>query len=139
QTSAGGVDAFLRKYDAAGNTLWTRQFGTSADDLADAVAVDGTGVYMAGFTGGTLPGQTSAGGVDAFLRKYDSSGNVLWTRQFGTSAYDSAVAIAADGTSVYVAGFTGGTLLGQTSAGGYDAFLRKYDSSGNVLWTRQFG
>src|SRR5437773_1736936 len=44
--------AFVRKYDAAGNELWTRQFGT-AGPLA-AVAVDASGLYVAGF--GTLPG-----------------------------------------------------------------------------------
>jgi hypothetical protein len=28
QISVGGADAYLRKYDAAGNELWTRQFGS---------------------------------------------------------------------------------------------------------------
>jgi len=141
QTSFGGDDAFVRKYDGSGNELWTRQFGTSSGDAVVGVAVDSSGnVYVAGITGGALPGQTSSGGWDAFVRKYNGSGNVLWTRQFGTSASDYAYGVAVDGSgNVCVAGYTDGALPGQTSSGSRDAFVRKYDGSGNVLWTRQFG
>jgi hypothetical protein len=139
QTSAGWGDAFVRKYDSAGTAVWTRQFGTSADDSAQAISVDATGVYMAGTTTGTFPGQTSAGSLDVFVRKYDFAGTAVWTRQFGTSAGDYAEAISVDATGVYVAGGTYGTLPGQTSAGGFDAFVRKYDSAGTAVWTRQFG
>ncbi len=139
QTWLGGFDAYLRKYDAAGNVQWTRQFGTGSDDIAESVAVDASGVYVSGLTLGTLPGETTAGGSDVFVRKYDLAGNVLWTRQFGTSGGDSADAVAADASGVYVAGLAFFALPGQTSAGGPDVFLRKYDLVGNVLWTRQFG
>ena len=125
---------------ALGQTIsWIRQFGTSSGDLARGMAVEATGVYVVGVTGGVFPGQAFAGHYDAFVRKYDLSGNVLWTRQFGTSAYEETTGLAADATGVYVAGLTFGVLPGQTSAGYQDAFLRKYDASGNVLWTRQFG
>src|SRR5437870_496194 len=50
QTRVGGLDAFLRKYDADGNVTWTVQFGTVLDDSAVAVAVDASGVYVAGQT-----------------------------------------------------------------------------------------
>ena len=125
QTSAGGADAFVRKYDASGNELWTRQFGSSAFDLALGISVDASGVYVAGHTTGALPGQTSAGSGDAFVRKYDTSGNVVWTRQFGSSASDVAFGISVDASGVYVAGWTFGALPGQTSAGSFDAFVAK--------------
>jgi hypothetical protein len=66
---------------------------------------------------------TSAGDNDAFVRKYDAAGKVLWTQQFGTSANDYArsVSVGSYG-SVLVAGFTAGDLVG-TSAGGTDAFV----------------
>ncbi len=139
QTEAGAPDAFLRKYDADGTELWTRQFGTVRGDYAHAVAVDGSGVYVVGFTGGTFLGQESAGNADAFLRKYDADGTEVWTRQFGTDALDIATAIAVDGSGVYVAGVTEGALPGQTYGGDLDAFLRRYDKSGTEGWTHQFG
>ena len=65
--------------------IWTRQFGTNADDLVFQVAVEGAGnLYAAGGTKGALAGQTHLGFRDAFLRKYDSLGNEVWTHQFGT-------------------------------------------------------
>ena len=139
QSSAGNVDAFVRKYDPAGNEVWTRQFGSSSFDQARGVAVNASGVYVAGMTADALPGQTSAGANDAFLRKYDAGGKELWTRQFGSRKLEEVTGIAADDTGIYVAGFTSGVLAGQTGAGSSDLFVRKYDAEGKELWTRQFG
>ena len=140
QVSAGDFDGFVRKYDALGNEVWTRQFGTSSFDKAIGVAVDAGGVYVAGETrGGTFPGQVNAGGTDAFVRKYDSLGNIVWTRQFGTTVFDRAEGVAVDASGVYVAGRTSGTFPGQVSSGGGDPFVRKYDALGTEVWTRQFG
>ena len=141
QTSSGRSDVFVRKYDGSGSELWTRQFGTSGYDSAHDVAVDGSGnVYVAGFTLGAFPGQTSSGAMDVFVRKYDGSGSEIWTRQFGTSDSDEVPRVAADTSgNVYVAGGTENALPGQTFLGYEDAFVRKYDGSGNELWTRQFG
>ena len=127
QISAGGRDGFVRAYDAAGNVVWTKQFGTGTDDLAAGVTVDAQGnSYVAGSTDGTLPGQSSPGGADAFVRAYDSAGTELWTRQFGGRDLDAALGVAVDkSANAYVAGFTDGALGGQTSAGGRDAFLAK--------------
>ena len=141
QASVGDKDAFVRKYDASGVELWTRQFGSPEADRASGVAVDEKGnAYVTGWTLGALPGQVGAGSTDAFLRKYDASGAELWTRQFGSPEADSASGVAVDGEgNVYVAGETGGVLPDQVSAGREDAFLRKYAPGGTELWTRQFG
>ena len=91
---------------------------------------------------GALPGQTSLGDADAYLRKYDGHGKELWTRQFGTESEDHGTGVEVDGAgNLYVVGLTRGAIAGQTSPVGvdYDAYLRKYDSDGNELWTRQFG
>jgi hypothetical protein len=140
QSRAGILDAFVRKYDLDGNELWTRQFGTLHHDVAQGVSVNPSGVYVSGYTLDAFPGYTNAGfSEDAFVRKYDLDGNVLWTRQFGTPPADEASAISVDVSGVYVAGFAGDALPDQTFAGFDDAFVRKYDFDGNELWTRQFG
>ncbi len=121
-----GWTAVIRKYDLPGNVVWTREFGTAAADRATGIAVDPTGVYVSGTTGGDLEGR-SIGFRDAFLRKYDLSGNVVWTRQFGTPFDDTATAVAASSGSVFVAG------------AGDAAYVRRYDSAGNLMWERTFG
>ena len=98
---------------------WIRQFGTSGNNQARGVAVDSTGVYVAGsVSSDALPNQTSAGGSDAFVRKYDSNGLELWTRQFGTARNDDAYGVSVDSTGVYVVGRTEGALPGQVLRGG---------------------
>jgi len=80
QTSSGWDDVFVRKYDSLGNELWTRQFGSSADDHALGVAVDTSGnVYVAGYTEDTLPGQTFSGSDDTFTKIWRDGTNLLYT------------------------------------------------------------
>jgi PKD repeat protein len=85
-----------------------------------------------------LPGQTPLGLSDAYLRKLDSSGNEVWTRQFGTDRNDIATGVIADSTGIYITGCVNGQL-GATWQGGMDVFVRKYDLNGEELWTDQFG
>lgn len=120
--------------------MWTSQFGVPLINGAVCSFAAPEGLYCAGYASGSLPDQTGAGAVDAFLRRYDpDEGRVMWTKQFGTATEDGVAAVCVDPSGVYVAGCTDGVLPGQTSAGGYDAFLRKYDSSGTEVWTSQFG
>src|SRR5262249_29186061 len=140
QTNAGSSDAFVRKYDSSGNVLWTTQFGTSSFDQAIGLALDASAnVYVTGFVVGALPGQTSAGATDAFVRAYDSSGNILWPGEFGTASWDPGQGIAVDTTGVYGTGWASGALPGKPFAGITDPFVEKYDLNGNLLGPRQFG
>ena len=118
---------------------WARQLGTSDTDISFGVSADGLGnVYISGRTGGSLRG-ANAGAYDAFLSKYDASGTLLWTEQLGTSDFDISRGVSADGLgNVYISGRTEGSL-GGVNAGGYDAFLSKYDATGTLLWTEQLG
>ena len=132
-------DVFVDKFDANGNLVWDRRFGSQTLDEGRAVAVDPSGVYVAGFAYGTIPGESTSGQEDAFVRKYDADGNVLWTRQFGTSSPDFGNAVASDTSGVYVAGTTTGTFPGQQATNGVSStFIRKYDGAGTELWTREF-
>ena len=140
-TSAGKSDLFVVKYNSSGTKQWTKQLGTSSGDSASGVATDTSGnIYVAGSTGGGLDGNTSAGKSDLFVVKYNSSGTKQWTKQLGTSSGDSASGVATDTSgNIYVAGSTGGGLDGNSSAGNFDLFVVKYNSSGTKQWTKQLG
>src|SRR6185312_10431426 len=129
-TLSGTQDAFIAQYDTSGNQNWVRQLGTSGSDTIYAMTIDSTqgALDVGGIAGGTFSGQTSAGGNDAFIAQYDTSGNQTWLRQFGTSSTDEVNTMVFDSANgaLYVGGFTSGTLSGQTSAGGQDAFLAKF-------------
>ena len=117
--NAGNADLFLVKYNSSGTKQWTNQLGSSSDDYANGIVTDSSGsVYVTGTTYGGLDGNTSAGGDDLFIVKYNSSGTKLWTKQLGTSSQDLAEGVATDSSgNVYVAGYTGGGLDGKSSAG----------------------
>lgn len=136
--NAGGVDAFLSKFDASGSLQWTRQLGTTNFDASTGVSADLFGnVYISGYTSGSLGGH-NAGGIDAFASKYDAFGNLQWTRQFGTAVLEKSFGVSADALgNVYFTGYTDRTLPGQQPIP--NAFVCKYDASGNLQWTRELG
>jgi PKD repeat protein len=143
----GQQDAYLIKYDSSGGVVWIRQFGTAGFDDGWSVAIDGSGfIYVSGTTTGTLPSADNSGSGEVFLRKYNNSGAEIWTRQFGGFDASSSknkgegYVVSADSSgNIYVAGTTSGIFTGQTSSGGNDAYLAKYDNNGNFIWARQFG
>src|SRR5207249_11801822 len=65
--SAGSAEGFIREFDPSGNAIGSLQFGTSAFDKANGVAVGPAGPFVVGETSGTFAGATNEGGVDAFL------------------------------------------------------------------------
>jgi hypothetical protein len=138
-SSAGGFDAFVRKYDTAGNVVWTQQFGTGADDFDSEVVADASGAYAIGWTAGAFAG-TSRGRDDVFVSAFAPDGSTRWSKQFGTHAEDIGygVALGADGT-LYAIGFTTGALKGQRNRGGDDGFVRAFTPDGDRIWTSEFG
>jgi hypothetical protein len=139
----GIIDIFVTKYDSKGVRKYTRLLGvTGAQIFGSSVTTDAGGnVYVAGYTGVGLDGNTLIGTCDFFLTKFDSSGVKQYTRQLGVvgaQTWGTSVATDASG-NVYVAGETTGGLDGNTLMGTSDFFVTKYDSSGVKQYTRQLG
>jgi|GEM_PF-2417837 len=128
----GGRDAFIRRYDINGNLIWTRQFGSIEQQLSDAIsflATDSKNIYVVGEVGGTLPNQISLDNGDIFIRKYNSSGDEIWTRQFGTSGNEAAKSMFFSDDNIYIVGHTNGYFLNQINFGEHDAFIAKFNFS----------
>ena len=128
-------DAFLAKYDALGNQLWIRQFGTPHYDFAEAVAIDAAGgVYVGGWF------SAASEDADSFLTKYDDQGNRLWTQGFGIVGLDEIQDLTMDAAgSIYVSGIVQSALPGQVWAGGSDGFIAKFNAAGREQWLHQVG
>jgi hypothetical protein len=127
-------DGFLAKFDAAGNQIWSHNFGTLGLDQVNSVATDASGnAYIAGVTEGTL-GDSQFGSSDSFVSKFDPAGNLLWTKQFGTAAKEVAWAVSADAFgNVYVGGSVATPATGPITKS--NAYIMKFDAGGNELWT----
>lgn len=156
-TPLGSRDIFISKLDSSGNFVWVKQLGgASAGTNVASLVLDSTGdnIFLTGtFTGTTDfdPGAGTAnlvGTADPFVSKLDSSGNYVWAKLLSATTATSAASVAVDSSgNVYTTGiFTGtvdldpsGSTANLTSAGGYDAYISKLDSSGLYVWGKQLG
>jgi hypothetical protein len=139
--SAGGRDAFVRRYDADGEVAWTRQFGAAGDDNAEDLAVDSSGnVYVVARVDGPVGQNPAGGGRDGYVAAYDPGGNEIWSLQLGTPEVDWAdsVAVADDGT-VFVSGSTAGSFDGFTNEGSTDNFIARIAPGSASVSVIQFG
>ena len=136
--SIGNQDGFLRKYDRNGSVLWTRQFGTSEQDLVWDVAVDSAGTaYVVGEVGDSF-WRCHDDVVSTRVWRFTASGSVLpeWEISPGGAC---AYGVAVDGGGhVLVVGGTGRSQWGM-NRGGDDAYVMKLDANGVLLWVQQFG
>ncbi|MDP6709209.1 MAG: SBBP repeat-containing protein, partial [Alphaproteobacteria bacterium] len=135
-------DLYLRKYDASGELVWSRLLGSATSAAGFAVAVDGSdNVIVAGETQDRLTDTAYGGNFDSFVTQFDTDGNEVWTRQAAPYASDGALALTVDASdNVFIAGYTNGAISTDlTSAGGSDAYLTKLDSSGSLVYNKQFG
>lgn len=151
--SFGGQDAWISRFDRAGNQRWTTQVGSEGSDGFDAVvplgeARRGTEQYVAvGSTDGDFDAEgpsAPTGGLDVAIASFGPAGDLEWVNQFGSEEDDRATAVAVDGNTVYVAGSTAGEvgdLLDELGpGGGTDGFLAAVDAtSGEVMWVSRFG
>ena len=133
-TNAGGTDAFLVEYDAAGNQTWVRQFGTAQDDEADAVAMGPGDTFAVAYRSpgaGTYPA--------VFAARFDAQGNQTWSRAIFSGHVDRALGVSTDaGGLVTMAGYTTGHLQG-SNVGMKDAFAARFGPDGQRLWVAQLG
>lgn len=143
QLNQGAQDAYLTKYDSAGNVLWTRMLGSTGTANGYGLSLDPTGgVVIAGSTTGQIQsGSVTNGNTDTFVAKYDTNGNQSWVKQLQTLSQNQAAAVSVDASgNVFIGGQVTGVIgAGQTKAGGADAYLAKLDNKGKLVYEKQFG
>jgi hypothetical protein len=102
---AGSRDVFLTKFNAAGNLIWTRQWGTNQNDIGWSIAADQLdNVYVSGSTSNN-PGGGAITAHDSFVLKFDSAGELAWQFRRDVATIDSGSGIAVDSVgNVYLAG-----------------------------------
>eukprot|EP01031_Cornospumella_fuschlensis_P032346 gene32346-39118_t len=144
QSYQGGNDIILLKFSSSGTVSWTSMVGSAGNDQGYGVAVESStgAVYVVGYASGSINSETYVGGLDNIILKYSSSGSLTWTRMSGTVQTETTFDVAVDSTSgsVYVCGYAGAGLHGETFIGGStDGFIMKYASDGTRSWTKMAG
>jgi len=165
-SSAGSNDAFVAKFDPAGQFIWAFRFGGTDRDEVYGIHVDQNVVYITGYFRGTnidfdpgpgvanLTSNGDAGsdpgyGGDMFVAKYTTAGQYLWAFNVGGfQLYDNGLTVKTDAIgNLYVAGYftntadfdpspTGTTILNSNTG---SMFLAKYTSAGAFQWAFNLG
>ena len=157
-TSNGFADIFIQKLDSGGNFIWGKQIGGESGDAATSITSDVFGnIYVSGSFSETVDFDTglgissliSTGSSDMFLLKIDSSGNLIWVKQMGGTDFDQPFSLYLDDMgglystgrfSSIAADFDPGPgITNLTSAGKWDIFIHKMDTSGAFHWAVSTG
>jgi hypothetical protein len=128
---AGYYDFYLVKTDSAGNTQWSKTYGGPGDDEAYSLIQTGDGGYaLAGYTD-----SFGGGGYLFYFVKTDSSGTMLWNKTYGGPGESEAYSVIQTSDGGYaLAGYTD-----SSGTGGFDFYLVKTDSVGNMQWNKTYG
>ncbi len=162
-SAVGSYDIFVSKFDTDGDYLWAQTFGGYHEDKGSGIDSDQFGnVYLTGsftedvdFDPGTGDDTRSALGLyDVFMLSLDADGNYIWANTFGgdttIEGYDHGYALkVGDFGDLYLAGNVAGENIDMdpdpidsvsvTALGGCDAFISKFDLSGNFEWAGIWG
>ena len=127
--------SFSIKSESQTKFIWGKQFGSEKEEYVMNHLIDNKGnIYIAGKTAGTIADK-NFGDNDGFLIKIDSSGNTIWSQQFGTPGVEDVQWSAIDNNdNVYITGSTSGDLAGKNH-GKEDIFVVKYTPTGQMEWS----
>ncbi len=139
----GSYDFWAVKVNKNGEFEWESSFGGTGIDQAQDILATSDGGYV--ITGNTFSTDTQVtknnGQSDVWLIKIDDSGQLLWQKSFGGSAFDAAHSVrpTLDG-GLLVCG-NSKSFDGDVSQnfGENDIWVFKTDASGNLQWEKSFG
>ena len=132
--------------------VWASYYGGAGYDWGSDIKTDAVGnIYMSGSTDAqnlSMNGfqKKSGGGItDAFIIKFNSSGEKIWSSYYGGNDSDDGNALSIDKLgNVYLA-ITTKSRFGITSKqdtwlpGAEYAFIVKFDQTGKRIWANYFG
>lgn len=160
---AGNEDAFITKFDAAGNFIWAKQIVGAGAQAGLHIALDAAGnIYVAGTFANTPdfdPGVgvftiATSGALDNFVVKLNPAGNFLWAKSIGGSFGGSdniinSLAVDPVGNVYFTGAIQGGGqsfdldpnagtfLLTLPGTAFFNIYAAKWDANGNFVWANQ--
>ncbi len=144
----GQLDAFLARYDTAGNCIWVRHMGGQYRTGSRAIVLDDNNhIFITGtsiYTDSLHCADTSIAINDHkfFLAKYDLDGNFHWLRTIEGNGSLSINEIALNGDELTMAGYFSAEINCDTMTFStqkqFQPVLLKMDTTGAFIWGRTF-
>jgi hypothetical protein len=118
--------AWIVQLDSAGDVVWNKTFGQSANSaLRTAVLAHDGGYVAAGYVD-----TENSGNYNFYLLKVDSDGCEVWNKTYVGADSEKAYSLAKAADGYIVVGERQSTVTGT------DAWVIKVDSQGNRLWDK---
>jgi Secretion system C-terminal sorting domain len=125
-------DLLIIRMDSGGNFLWRNTFGGAKFDGGySSIETPDKGFLSLGWTRSF--GFGSSTNRDMLLVKWDSVGNKLWHRTYGSVEFDGGTGITATSDGNYLlAGYQG------VPVGEIRCWIMKVDAVGNTIWSQTY-
>ncbi len=120
------------KISKSGKQIWRKDFLTDYQGLTTGIAQTSNQDL---FICGTTSRNSAHAGIDFLLIKTNSTGDTLWTKNYGRlKNEDEARIIATSDGNILIAGRTESSYVGAYT----DFYLVKVNTNGDTLWTRSY-
>ena len=147
ENAIGQTDYWILKIDSVGTILWQKTLGgITRDRLMIAKETSDGGYIVGGYSDSNASGdktENSRGTEDYWVIKLDSQRNIQWQKTLGGNLIDNLISIAEEPAGEFIlGGYSASGVSGDRTApdkGGFDIWLIKLNSTGNIIWQKAFG
>jgi len=109
-------DIWVIKLDSNGNKLWDKTIGGDSSESGGYIAILNNKIYLASSSFSGISGlktENSKGGLDYWITKLDSSGNLIWDKTIGGNNNDCIGDIAVvNGNKLLISGSSSSGISG---------------------------
>jgi hypothetical protein len=153
KTSDGGYigiafsqDYDIIKFDSEFNTVWNKIYGGSDGDYVESIIQTNDGGYVV--IGGTKSNDGEVtinhGGYDIWICRLDTEGNLVWEKSYGGSegegvSKENSLMQTNDGGYIFIGHTMSNNGDISINHGGYDAWLVKINSIGDIEFEKTYG
>lgn len=142
-----GWDYWVVKLDNSGSIEWQNSITGYNFDWASSVTTCADGGYLVGgYSYSDVDGDKSENNIgmaDYWVVKLDSNGIIEWQNTIGGTLEDALFSVSSTSDNGFIlGGYSQSNITGdktENSFGGYDYWIIKLDSSGNISWQKTIG
>lgn len=138
-----GLDIWAVKINSTGSIVWQKCLGGSGTEVVHSTSLTNNSGYIISGITSSSDGDVlnNNGGVDCWIVKLNSSGNILWEKNLGGTDLEEANSIIQTTDGGYI--FAGYTFSNDVQVsgnhGGKDIWIVKLSSGGNMVWQKCYG